>query len=164
MIVIRKAKLKDIDLILNFEKKLIKSADDIINKYCPQNFVDYRLKNDYEEILSRYIKGRIYSKNDAIFIAELNGKLVGHMIISIKKSHPIFEMDKYGRINTVYIEEKFRGKSISSKLKDEAFKWFKKKDINRVSLNVFPDNEKGINTYKKWGFSTSLIEMRMMIE
>lgn len=163
MIVIRKAKLKDIDLILNFEKKLIKSADDIMIKYCPQHFVDYRLKNDYGEILSKYIKGRIYSKNDAIFIAELNGKPVGHIMLSIKKSHPIFEMGRYGRINTVYIEEKFRGKSISSILKDEAFKWFKKKDINRVSLNAFPDNVKAISAYKKWGFSTSLIEMRMSI-
>jgi len=72
-------------------------------------------------------------------------------------------MDKYGRINTVYIEEKFRSKSISSKLKDEAFKWFKKKYITRVSLNVFPDNEKAISAYKKWGFSTGLIEMRMSV-
>ena len=163
MIVIRKAKLKDVDLILNFEKKLIKSADDIINKYCPQHFVDFRLKKDYEKILSKYIKGRIYSKNDAIFIAELNGKPVGHMIISIKKSHPIFEMEKYGRINTVYVEEKFRDKRISSKLKDEAYKWFKKKDIHRVSLNVIPENEKALRTYKKWGFSTSLLEMRMSV-
>lgn len=163
MIVIRKAKLKDIDLILNFEKKLIKSADDIINKYCPQYFADYQLKKNYEEILCKYIKGRIYSKNDAIFIAQINGKAVGHIIISIKKSHPIFKMDKYGRINTVYIEEKFRGKSISSKLKDEALKWFKKKYITRVSLNVFPNNQKAINAYKKWGFSTGLIEMRMSV-
>jgi len=163
MIVVRKAKLKDIDLILNFEKNLIKSADDITNKYCPHHFVDFRLKKDYEEILSKYIKGRIYSKNDAIFIAELNGKSVGHMIISIKKSHPIFEMEKYGRINTVYIEEKFRDKHISSKLKDEAFKWFKKKNINRVSLNVFPDNKKAITAYKKWGFSNNLIEMRISV-
>ena len=163
MIVVRKAKLKDIDLILNFEKKLIKSADSIMNKYCPQHFLDFLLKKDYMEILSKYIKGRIYSKNDAIFIAELNGKPVGHMIISIKKSHPIFEMEKYGRINTVYVEEKFRDKRISSKLKDEAFKWFKKKNINRVSLNVFPDNEKAITAYKKWGFSTTLIEMRISV-
>ena len=63
MIVIRKAKLKDIDLILNFEKKLFKSADDIMKKYCPEHFIEYRLKKDYGEILSEYIKGRIYSKN-----------------------------------------------------------------------------------------------------
>ena len=163
MIVIRKAKLKDIDLIFNFEKKLFKSADDIMNKYCREHFVDYRLKKDYREILSKYIKGRIYSKNDAIFIAEVNGKPVGHMVISIKKNHPIFKMEKYGRINTVYIEEIFRDKRISSKLKDEAFKWFKKKNISRVSLNVFPDNEKAIAAYKRWGFSTSLIEMRMNV-
>ena len=163
MTVIRKAKLKDIDLILNFEKKLFKSADDIMKKYCPEHFIEYRLKKDYGEILSEYIKGRIYSKNDAIFIAEVNGKPVGHMVVSIKKNHPIFKMEKYGRINSVYVEELFRGKSISSKLKDEAYKWFKKKDIHRVSLNVIPENEKALRAYKKWGFSTSLLEMRMSV-
>jgi GNAT superfamily N-acetyltransferase len=163
MIVIRKAKVKDIDVIVNFEKKLIKSADDIMNNYCPKHCVDYRLKKDYGEILSTYIKGRIYSKNDAVFIAELNGKPVGHMIISIKKSHPIFKMERYGRINTVYIEEGFRGKGISSKLKNEAFQWFKKKGIHRVSLNVVLENEKALRAYKKWGFSTCLLEMRMSV-
>ena len=101
MIKVRKDKVKDLNIILNFEKKLIHSAEDIMNKYCPQHFIDMRLKKDYGDILSKYIRGRIYSKNDAIFIAEFNGKPVGHMIITIKKSHPIFEMEKYGRINTV---------------------------------------------------------------
>ena len=163
MIVVRKAKLKDIDLILNFEKNLIKSADDITNKYCPHHFVDFRLKKDYEEILSKYIKGRIYSKNDAIFIADYNDKSVGHIIISIKKNFPIFEMKYYGRINTIFIKKEFRGMGISFKLKDEAIKWFKKKGINRISLNVLPDNQIAINAYEKWGLSLSLLEMRMTI-
>ena len=37
-------------------------------------------------------------------------------------------MEYYGRINTVFINKEFRGKNISSKLKDEALNWFKKRE------------------------------------
>ena len=85
------------------------------------------LKRVIEIYFLQYIRGRIYSKNDAIFIAEFNGKPVGHMIITIKKSHPIFEMEKYGRINTVYVEEEFSGKNINSKQKMNLLNGLKRK-------------------------------------
>lgn len=163
MIKVRKAKLKDINIILNFETELLNSSYKIMKKYSPNNLSDWNLKKDYNDILFKYIKGRIFSKNDAIFISEVNGKPVGHIIISIKKNFPIFNMLYYGRINTVYIKEEYRGKRISSKLKDEAFKWFKSKGINRVSLDVLPVNKQAIDAYQKWGLTLSLLEMRMTI-
>lgn len=163
MINIRQAKLKDINLILNFEKELLDYAGDILNEFNPEALVDIKLKDDFENILFNFIRGRIFSKNDAIFIAEFDGEVIGHMIISIKKNFPIFKMNHYGRINTVFIKKEFRGKNISSKLKDEAINWFKKKGINRVSLNVDPNNKRAINAYNKWGLSLSLFEMRMNI-
>jgi GNAT superfamily N-acetyltransferase len=163
MINIRKAKLKDINTILDLEKNLLDSAYNIMNEFTPDDLIDFNLKEDYENILLNYIKGRIFSKNDAIFIAENDGQAIGHMIISKKKSYPIFKMQYYGRINTVFIKKEFRGKNISSKLKNEAINWFKKKGIKRISLNVLPDNKIAIELYKKWGLRINLLEMRMTI-
>jgi len=163
MIIIRKAKLKDINQILNFEKEILDYASNILNEFNPKALVDISLRDDFEKILFDYIRGRIFSKNDTIFIAELHGEVIGHMIISVKKNFPIFKMKNYGRINTVFIKKEFRGKNISSKLKDEAINWFKKKGIDRVSLNVDPNNKRAINAYKAWGLSLSLSEMRMNI-
>ncbi len=163
MIVIRKAKLNDINIILNFEKKLYDYSVNLLNKFNPEDLVDIRLRDDFENILFDYIKARIFSKNDAIFIVESDGEVIGHMIISIKKNFPIFKMKHYGRINTVFIKKEFRNRNISSKLKDEAINWFKKKGIYRVSLNVDPNNKRAINAYNKWGLSLSLFEMRMNI-
>ncbi len=163
MINIRRAKLKDLNLILNFEKKLLNSAVKIMTIHTPQHLNDINLKQNFEELLLKYIKGRIYSKNDAIFISEFNDKPVGHMIISVKKSFPIFDLQFYGRINTVFVEEEFRGRGISSKLKNEAIKWFKSKGIERISLNVFPNNKTAIDVYNRWGLTLSLFEMRMTI-
>ena len=92
MIKVRKAKLKDINIILNFENELLNNSYNMMKKYSPHNLNDWNLKKDYNDILSKYIKGRIFSKNDAIFISEFNGKPVGHMIISIKKNFPIFNI------------------------------------------------------------------------
>ena len=161
MIKIRKAKLQDIYLILKFEKDLLNYATKIINEYNPQQLIDIRLRKDFEDILFKYIKGRIFSKNDAVFIAEFKDEAVGHMIVSIKKNFPIFDMKYYGRINTVFIKAEYRGKGISSELKKEAFKWFKSKGIKRISLNVDPNNKRAIDVYNKWGLKLSLLEMRI---
>jgi ribosomal protein S18 acetylase RimI-like enzyme len=163
MITVRKAQVKDINLILSFEKKLYDSAVSIMENNYPEHMIDIILIADYNEILFNFIKRMIYSKNGAIFISEINNKPVGHMIISIMKSHPIFKMKYYGRINTIYVDKEFRGLGVSSRLKDEAFKWFKNKKINRVSLNVFPDNKPAIKAYQRWGLTLSLLEMRMTI-
>ncbi len=163
MIKVRKAKLQDIYLILKFEKDLLNYAVNIISEYHPQQLIDIRLRNDFEDILFKYIRGRIYSKNDAVFIAEFKGEAVGHMVVSIKKNFPIFDMKYYGRINTVFIKDDFRGKGIGSELKKEAFKWFKSKGINRVSLNVDSYNSRAIDAYKNWGLRLSLLEMRITI-
>ena len=163
MVIIRKAKLRDINMILKSEKDLLNHAVNIVNKYHPKHLIDAKLRKDYEDILFKYIRGRIYSKNDAVFIAEIKGEVVGHMIVSIKKNFSIFNMKYYGRINTVFIKEEFRGKGIGSELKKEALKWFKYKGIFRISLNVDPNNTRAIDVYNNWGLELYLLEMRISI-
>ena len=51
MIIVRKARVKDIDLILKFEKKLYDGAVDIMKNFSPQHMSDIALKSDYNEIL-----------------------------------------------------------------------------------------------------------------
>ena len=90
MINIRKAKLKDINQIINLEKELLDYAVEILNESNTEDLVDISLRDNFYHILFNNIKGRIFSKNDAIFIAESDGEVIGHMIISIKKNFPIF--------------------------------------------------------------------------
>jgi len=51
MITVRKARVRDIDLILEFEKKLYDSAVKIMKNFCPQHRVDIILKSNYKEVL-----------------------------------------------------------------------------------------------------------------
>jgi GNAT superfamily N-acetyltransferase len=70
-------------------------------------------------------------------------------------------LEKFGYIAAIFVREEFRDWGISSKFKDETFKWLRRKGIENVSLNVLQDNSQAIKVYEKWGFSTILSEMRM---
>ena len=161
MIVIRKAKLNDVDNIVDLWLEGYDTQVDIIREHCPQHLKDFIFKDDCVEILKDFIRKTIYSKNSRIYLSEENNKPFGYIKFSLVKISPVCKIEKFGRIDNIYIKAEYQGKGISSKLKDEAFNWIKKKGVNRFQLLVFQDNIQAINVYKNWGFSTSLIEMRM---
>lgn len=163
MIVIRKAKLNDINNIVELWLEGYDTQVDIVKKHCPQHLNDFNFKDDCFDILKDFIKKTIFSNYSRIYLSEEDNKPFGYIKFSLVKNSPICKIEKFGRIDNIYIKKEYQGKEVSSKLKDEAFKWFKKKGANRVQLFVFKDNIHAINVYEKWGFSTRLIEMRMSV-
>ena len=158
---IRKARLNDVEKISTLHLEFVKKQDEIVEKYCPQHLDSFCFKRNSDEILRDYVRKMIRSKNGLVLLSEVDEKPVGFSISIIKKNSPFFQLEKLGLIAAVFVREEFRGLGISSKLKDESFIWLRKKGIEKVFLNVLPNNSQAIKVYKKWGFSTSLSEMRM---
>jgi len=161
MIKIRKAGLKDITSIIKLEKKLTEYGDEIIKNSHPENLKDFCFNKSKDEIARNFIKNAIHSKNGLVLISEINDDIIAYILITIRNNFPFFKLKKYGKLQTIYVKDEYRYSGISSKLKDEAFKWCKEKGINRISLDVLPDNLNAIKIYKKWGFSPYLLEMRV---
>ena len=163
MIEIRKAKLKDIDNVSNLFLEAYETQVNIVKKYCPQHLKDMIIKSENTKIFRDLIKKKIYSKRSMLYVSEDNGKLFGFILFSIEKNSLINKLEKFGRINNIYINTEYQGKGISNKFKDIAFNWFRNKGINRFQLFVFQDNSHARKVYEKWGFTNRLIEMRMSI-
>ena len=163
MIEIRKAKLKDIDKISNLFLEAYETQLNIVKKHCPQHLIDMTVKSENIKILRDLIKKKIYSKISMLYVSEDNGKLFGFILFSIEKNSPINKIEKFGRIDNIYINSEYQGKGISNTFKDIAFSWFRNKGINRSQLFVFQDNRNARKVYEKWGFTNRLIEMRMSI-
>ncbi len=72
-------------------------------------------------------------------------------------------MEKLGEITDMFVREEYGGLGISSKFKDEAFKWLRRKGVAKVSLSVLPDNVQAKSVYEKWDFSIFMSEMRMKL-
>jgi len=161
MIKIRKARLNDVETISTLWSEFVKNQDEIVEKYCPQHLGGFCLKKNSDEIFRDFVRKTIHSKNGLVLLSEVDEKPVGFSISIIKKNFPIFQLEKFGLILSIFVREEFRGLGISSKLKDETFKWLRRKGIEKVSLNVLPNNSQAIKVYEKWGFSTILSEMRM---
>jgi len=160
MIIIRKANANDVESIIKMWKEFMKIHDAIVMEKNPLLKQHIRLKKDSRESFQKFIKKQIKSTDSLVSIAEIDGKPIGYALSFIKRNIPVFAMDKIGYISDMYIEKEYNGMGIGSKLKNEAVRWFKKKNIKNISLIVFHDNEHARKVYEKWGFFNYSIEMR----
>lgn len=117
-------------------------------------------KDNSQDIMKEFIQKNIKSKNAVVYIAEIEGKLVGYCLICIKDNIAIFNLKKIGYISDLFVKKGYRGKGISSEFMDAASKWLKNRKINHISLVVKKDNKSAYSIYKKWGFLDYHIEMR----
>jgi ribosomal protein S18 acetylase RimI-like enzyme len=164
MILIRKARLKDINTLIRLENELYDDQIEYLKESKSKNLGDFFLKKNSNIFLKKFILRTIRSKNGLVLIAEFDKKIAGYLIIIIKKNIPIFKLEKLAEITDLFIKEEFRGKGISNKLRAEVLNWCKIKKISSITLDLLPKNIHAKRIYEKWGFNEFLIEMRMMIE
>jgi ribosomal protein S18 acetylase RimI-like enzyme len=155
--VIRKAKLKDIELLipvfLDYEKDsenyLDKKFKALRNKKKPLN------KN-----IKLAFKKNIPKKNSLFLVFEENKQILGYIFGEIRSDkHPLFNIPKTGELNDIAVLKTMRGKGISSMLWKELEMWFLKKRCTFITLSVNINNILAQEIYKKWGFEEFYFRM-----
>jgi ribosomal protein S18 acetylase RimI-like enzyme len=163
MVIIRKARLNDIDTLISLENELYDNQFEYLKESKSKNLDDFSLKEDSNIFLRNFILRTIRSKNGLVLIAEYDKEIAGYLIIIIKKNIPIFKLEKIAEITDLYIKELFRGKGISNKFRDEVIKWCEIKNIKSITLDMLSNNIHAKRVYEKWGFQEFLTEMRMRL-
>ena len=158
--IIRQAKLKDVEEIIKLWKEFMREHDKVILLKSPKLKPYLGRKNNSPDIMRKFIRKNILSKNSKVYFAEVYGKPVGYCLIIIKNNITIFKLEKIGYISDLFVKQKYRKIGISSKFKDIAIKWLKDRKIKHISLVVKKDNKFAYSIYKKWGFLDYHIEMR----
>ncbi len=156
---IRKATLKDVPMIVEMWEGFMDEHSVMVRdkelKYKEQDEFAENRGDNYKEFISGFIE----KGNGAIFIAE-EDEAVGYCLVFIKDNIPIFKVKKLGYASDLFVKKEFRGKGISSKLVEEALKWFKEKGLKHISLQTYCSNDKARSIYKKMGFFEYKVEMR----
>jgi len=163
MVIIRKAKLKEVPEIVKLWKEFMKDHREIINSRTKYFTVYQEMKKSAPDNFKSYVSRNIRSKNGTVFVAEDNGKLAGYSLIIIKKNIPIFKVEKYGYINDLFVKKAYRRQKIASQFKELAIKWFKDKGIKHAGITVHTNNPKAHAIYNKWGFRDFHQELRKKI-
>jgi len=152
----------------NVRKAKLSDAEDIAKLYFqfwePHKEVDPLLEFNRKLTLKNQIefaKKDIRKRNNYIFVADLNGKVIGFIEFFIKKNEDCFKIKKYGYINSATTHKDYRGKVVVKALTNEALKFLKNKGIKYVRTNVYNSNRVAMKTWTKLGFkpqSTFLIK------
>lgn len=170
MVKIREAVIEDIPKIAEMWAEFLREHDKRVERN--ERIMPYlKKKEDYKINYENYLRMQFESGKGIVLIAEdrenkeddQKTKPIGFALAVIKKEIPIFEIGELGCIGDIYVKEEFRGKGLSSQLKDKAIEWFKENGIKHACILLYKDNEQVHSIYKKWGFFDYKIEMRKEI-
>lgn len=146
---VRKAKIEDLEILLNFEQGIIKAE----RPYDPTLAKDPITYYDLKEL--------ILSDEAEVVVATYNSELIASGYVQIRKAKPYLDHEFYAYLGFMYTHPDFRGKGINKKVVDALVKWSKSKNIKEVRLTVYEENLDAIKAYEKVGFKKHLIEMRI---
>lgn len=159
---IRKARLSDVDEIVELWKRFMEQQRGLGHKQG-EDMLPVMRKNA-PEIIRKYISRSIRGKNGFVVVIEDGGKLQGYMLSRIQKNIPVFREDHTGYVSDIYLEEKYRGKGLSTEMWLETLRWFREKNIREVGIRVLSYNDTAYEVYRKWGFRDYLKELRMDLD
>ncbi len=115
---------------------------DNINKLIPQ------LSESAELLTRQKLEDIIYSKNSLLFIAEIEGRIIGmSTLVTI-----IIPTTIKALIEDVVVDKKYLGKGIGKELTLHAINVAKENNVNSINLTSSPWRTAANALYKKLGF------------
>jgi GNAT superfamily N-acetyltransferase len=149
---VRKATLKDLPVLLQFEQGVIE-AERPFDPTIQEGDINYY---DISELIT--------NPNSEVFVAEIKNEIVASGYAKIKTDRHYLKHKYQGYLGFMYVPKNHRGKQLNKLLIDALLKWCKSKNIFEIRLDVYQDNLPAIKAYKKVGFKKHLINMRLDIE
>ncbi|MBN1453284.1 MAG: GNAT family N-acetyltransferase [Anaerolineales bacterium] len=145
---IRKASAEDYDSLCT----LFDKVDALHRNNLPHIFI----KPDGPVRECDYYLGLISDENIGLFVAELDGNVVGfvHVIIKEAPDIPVFIQRRYAVVDSILVESAFQKHGIGKSLMDKMQEWSFSKGAESIELNVYEFNSNAISFYKRRGYRT----------
>ncbi|OEU50569.1 MAG: hypothetical protein BA866_07150 [Desulfobulbaceae bacterium S5133MH15] len=131
---IKEATNKDLPTLIGMVKSLFIDS----RFYSDPFFSELEADNLYQTWIKNSVKNRIA---DVVFFIPNKG------LVTCKKS-----TSNIGEIVLIGVKNEYRGKGIGTNLMQEALKWFKKQNVNLMSVRTQLKNVDAMNFYAKLGF------------
>ncbi len=95
---------------------------------------------------------RTLGRFSQVFVAEMNGEVVGFMLCRVKRVPAHMGGVLVGELSDMWIVEKARRKGIGDKLSRLALDWLRGQGVHSVEIQVLRDNEASWKLYERMGF------------
>jgi len=103
-----------------------------------------------------YYQSLLTDENVGLFVAELNGNLVGfvHALIRDTTLIPVMVPRQYAIIDGIAVKSELRGHGIGRSLMDRIQEWAITRGATTIELNVYEFNIEAVLFYQQLGFDT----------
>jgi ribosomal protein S18 acetylase RimI-like enzyme len=142
---IRPAKLEDVPALVDLWIEFM----DFHSALDP----DYVRSPDAVKNWTTYVTEKIADEKFHIMVAVDQGRLIGHLVATIKDYPPVFTLKSYGFIQEIAVNEIYRREGVGRRLYDEAEEWLLSKGVNRIQIRVDSDNEISRSFWQAVGFA-----------
>lgn len=96
----------------------------------------------------------------AAFLAEHGGTAVGFITVQlVQPVSPLLQPSIVGRIGSIAVLERVRGRGVGSALMRLAEEWAREKGANDIRLTVWAFNENAVHLYQELGYEIRAFEM-----
>ncbi|CAN1574924.1 WecD Histone acetyltransferase HPA2 and related acetyltransferases [Flavobacteriaceae bacterium] len=149
MIQIRKATLKDLTILLEFEQGIIST----------ERPYDTTLK---EGNINYYnIEKMISAKDVEVVVAVIDDQVIGSGYARIEEAKPYLNHKLYAYLGFMFTHPDHRGKGVNALIIETLKNWIIAHNIFEMRLDVYNNNTSAIKAYEKIGFKKHLINMRV---
>ncbi len=142
---IRKALISEAKEIANLGIKLNLHHRNIDSKY-------YALDKNVKPVITKFFKKKIRDRNSILLVATSKNKIIGYALGFVKNYPPVRKTKKHGYVSDVFVDKNYREKGISREFIEELMRWFKRKKLKYMELNVDSRNKLGLKAWKDVGF------------
>lgn len=149
LIKIRKAKLEDLTILLEFEQGII-TAERPYDPTLKEGKIHY-----YD------IEKMILANDIQVLVAEIDTVIVGSGYARIADAKPYLNHKNYAYLGFMFTDANYRGIGVNSKIIEGLRDWCGAQNIDELRLDVYNDNPSAIRAYEKVGFKKHLINMRI---
>ena len=119
-----------------------------VSPHFKTDFLSKTFAGRKKSLMKKYPGGQI-----RIDIAQLQERSIGYLISAITS-------DGTGEIESIYIEESYRGQDIGTHLMRRALNWLEASEVHRKLINVAVGNERTYEFYERFGFFPQVVTLK----
>ena len=109
------------------------------------------VRPEAEILWAKWAGARLRDEYSCILVAEVEGEVVGYLLGYVDEAQPIYQRRRHALISDLYIDPDHRHEGLATKLVEEAFSFFRGKEIDHARVNVLKANAPARAFWEKRG-------------
>jgi GNAT superfamily N-acetyltransferase len=152
-VMIRPARLTDLDTLLAFEQAIIEAERPFDETIRTGDDVHYYDLSDLIE-----------SPDAEVVVAESDSEIIASGYARIEESEKYLKHPRHSYLGFMYVVPEHRGKGINKLIVDSLESWSLSKGVPEMQLEVYAENAAAIRAYEKAGYSGLILQMRKALD